>query len=135
MGRAHYDLQAWQLSMQLVTEIYNVTKHFPQDEINGLTAQMRRAAVLVPSNIAEGAARNNKKDFLRYLASARGSLSELETQLLIALELGYVKKSLKVFGLIEKTSKLITALYKTVLISTRTQAKSVKEPTLITHYP
>ncbi len=75
--------------MKLVKMTYNVTAEFPQEEIYGLTRQMRRAAVSVPSNIAEGAARNSNRELLQFLIIARGSLSELETQVLIAKDLGY----------------------------------------------
>lgn len=78
--------------MDLVEEIYKITALFPRDELYALTNQMRRAAVSVPSNIAEGAARTGSKEFLYFLSIARGSLSELETQLQIAERLGYMKK-------------------------------------------
>lgn len=85
----HHDLLVWQVSMDLVNEVYILSSLFPKEEIYGLTAQLRRAAISVPSNIAEGAARTSKKEFLYYLSVARGSLSELETQLLIAKRLKY----------------------------------------------
>lgn len=82
----------WQGAMDLVEEIYEITALFPKEELYALTNQMRRAAVSVPSNIAEGAARTGSKEFLYFLSIARGSLSELETQLQIAERLGYMKK-------------------------------------------
>ena len=89
----HHDLKAWQLAIGIVKETYVLTSTFPKDEIYTLTSQMRRAAISVPSNIAEGAARLGTKEFVQFLAISRGSLSELETQLHIARELGYVTKS------------------------------------------
>ena len=80
---------AWQQGVELVKEVYALTARFPQTETYGLVAQMRRAAVSVPSNIAEGAARETSKEFAQFLIVARGSLSELETQLHIATELGF----------------------------------------------
>lgn len=107
LKRKHHSLLVWQEAMELVQDIYNVTALFPKEEVYALTNQMRRAAVSVPSNIAEGAARTGKKEFLQFLSIARGSLSELETQILISDKLGYlsVKKGLpervdKVFGLL-----------------------------------
>ena len=79
LKRKHHSLLVWQEAMELVQEIYNVTALFPKEEVYALTNQMRRAAVSVPSNIAEGAARTGKKEFLQFLSIARGSLSELET--------------------------------------------------------
>ena len=78
--------------MALVTEIYRVTQEFPKAELYGLTAQLRRAAVSVPSNIAEGQARKSYADFQRFLRNARGSMVEVETQLLIARNLGYLEE-------------------------------------------
>jgi four helix bundle protein len=91
MGQSYRDLIAWQKAMVFVTEIYGVTKTFPADERYGLTSQLRRAAVSVPSNIAEGQARYSPKEFRHFLSHARGSLVEIETQLLIASNLGYVQ--------------------------------------------
>ena len=90
MERKHTKLQVWQRSMALVPEIYQLTNAYPAHEQFGLFSQMRRAAVSIPSNIAEGAARESDREYLRFLYIARGSLAELETQLLIASSLGYL---------------------------------------------
>lgn len=89
MRRKHRDLLAWQQAIALVAVVYLLTNSFPDSERFGLVAQMRRAAVSVPSNIAEGAARHSRKEFLHFLGIARGSLSELDTQLVIARELSF----------------------------------------------
>ena len=87
----HYqELIAWQKAMDLVEEVYKVSRSFPREEIYGLTSQLRRAAVSIPSNIAEGQGRRTTADFLRHLSIAYGSLLELETQLLIATRLNYL---------------------------------------------
>jgi len=91
MAHSYRDLVAWQKSIRWVAEIYRVPRKFPQDERYGLTSQLRRAAVSVPSNIAEGQARLSAADFRRFLGQARGSLVEVETQLEIARELGYLE--------------------------------------------
>jgi four helix bundle protein len=85
----HHDLRAWQEAMALVNAVYLATARFPEAERFGLVPQMRRAAVSVPSNIAEGAARGSKKEFTRFLLIARGSLSELDTQFRVASNLKY----------------------------------------------
>ena len=90
MGESYRDLIAWRKAMDLVTEIYRVTQFFPRDELYGLTNQLRRAAVSVPSNIAEGQARFSRKEFHHFLSHARGSLVEIETQMTIAQNLGYL---------------------------------------------
>ena len=82
--RTHKDLDVWKESILLVKDIYEISSNFPKEEIYGLTLQIRRNATSIPSNIAEGAARNTKKEFLKFLYIALGSLSELETQLIIA---------------------------------------------------
>ena len=87
----HKDLEVWKKSMDLVSNIYKITESFPNKELYGLTNQIRRAAVSIPSNIAEGAARNSKKEFIQFLYIALGSLSELETQIIIANRLEYLK--------------------------------------------
>jgi four helix bundle protein len=114
MTRPHYNLEAWKLAMTLVKNVYQVTRSFPQEEIYGLTAQMRRAAVSVPSNLAEGAARTGRKEFAQFLSVAKGSLSELETQLLISAELGYLDGKHAVFELVEEVSRLLAGLHKSL---------------------
>ena len=90
MAQHYKDLIAWQKAMDLVNAIYDITDAFPKRETYSLTDQIRRAAVSIPSNIAEGQARYSRPDFHRFLRMARGSLAELETQLMIAHSLGYV---------------------------------------------
>ena len=90
MGQSYRELIAWQKAMRFVTEIYVATQGFPNSELYGLISQLRRAAVSVPSNIAEGQARFSQKEFHHFLSQARGSLAEIETQLLIARELKYL---------------------------------------------
>jgi len=86
----HYkELKVWQKGMALAKDVYRVTEKFPAAEKYGLAAQLRRAAVSVPSNIAEGQARSGTKEFLQFLSHADGSLAELETQILLSLDLGY----------------------------------------------
>ena len=94
MGESYRDLIAWRKAMDLVTDIYRVTRSFPRDELYGLTNQLRRAAVSVPSNIAEGQARFSPKEFHHFLSHARGSLVEIETQLTIAQNLDYLSPDL-----------------------------------------
>jgi four helix bundle protein len=91
MGVKNYrDLIVWQKAMDLVTLVYQFTESFPQKEVFGLTNQVRRAAVSIPSNIAEGQGRNSNRDFRHFLSIARGSLQEVETQLELARRLGYL---------------------------------------------
>ena len=100
--RPHYRLDAWKEAMSLVRTIYEVTRAFPKEELYGLTQQMRRAAVSVPSNLAEGAARTSRKEFSQFISIAKGSLSELETQLLIAADLQYIDREGLIFPQVEK---------------------------------
>jgi four helix bundle protein len=86
------DLRVWQDAMKLTTEIYKSTGDFPKHEVSGLSQQMRRAAVSIPSNVAEGKGHRSDKEFVRFLLHARGSLLELQTQLLIAEELQYFRE-------------------------------------------
>ena len=98
--RSHKNLDVWHRAMDLVTHIYAVTKMFPKEETYGLTSQMRRAAVSLPSNLAEGHAMKNTVHYLKFVYVARGSLAELETQLMIAENLGYaLSDALKPFFL------------------------------------
>ena len=91
MGDSYRDLVAWRKAMNLVTEIYKTTLTFPPYELYGLSNQLRRAAVSIPSNIAEGQARFSSKEFHHFLSLARGSLAEIETQLMVAQNLGYLR--------------------------------------------
>ena len=91
--RTHRDLDVWKKSIDLVTLIYKYTADYPKDEMYGLTSQIRRCAVSIPSNIAEGSARTTKKDFSHFLAIALGSVAELETQLIISKNLNYLPET------------------------------------------
>jgi len=91
--KTHKDLQIWQRGIAFVGNIYKITANFPREEIYGLTSQIRRAAISYPSNIAEGAARSSKREFIQFVYVSLGSLSEVETQLLIVEKLGYAKPS------------------------------------------
>jgi four helix bundle protein len=113
MGARNYkDLIAWQKAMDLVERVYGLTRQWPREEQYGLSAQIRRAAVSVPSNIAEGEGRHSKKDFYRFLAMAHGSLREVETQLLIAVRLNYLHAddANEVHRLCEETGRLLNGL-------------------------
>ena len=90
MKRAHKQLDVWKEGVALATDIYKITEKFPKSEVYALASQMRRAAVSVSSNIAEGAARHSTKEFSQFLSIAGGSISELDTQMEIALNLGYI---------------------------------------------
>jgi four helix bundle protein len=96
--------------MTLVKLVYEATERFPAREMYGLTSQVRRCAVSIPSNIAEGAGRTGVREFARFLSNSRGSLAELETQLLIAAELGYIAANDDIFVVLERTSQLLTGL-------------------------
>jgi len=97
----HKDLDIWKLGIELVEEVYKTTSAFPKEEIYGLTSQMRRAAVSIPSNISEGAGRSSKKEFIQFLYISLGSLAELETHTMIAGRLGYLRND-QLMELIEK---------------------------------
>jgi four helix bundle protein len=110
--KPHKRLKVWQASMEFVIELYKEIETFPDYEKFGLAAQLQRAAVSIPSNVAEGAARKNTKELLQFLYVARGSLSELDTQLEIALGLGYLKSSAyaRLQKRLEEISKMLTGL-------------------------
>ncbi|MFB6264373.1 MAG: four helix bundle protein [Bradymonadaceae bacterium] len=86
----HRKLEVWELGMKLVRQVYRLTSEFPEDERFGLVSQLRRAAVSIPSNVAEGSARRTSGDYLRFLYDARGSVVEVDTQLELAHQLGYL---------------------------------------------
>ena len=105
----HKDLKVWQLSIDLVEKVYKITNCFPKEEMYGLTSQMRRCAVSVPSNIAEGAARKTKNEYLQFLYVSLGSLSELETQIEISKRLKYLNDP-PVEELVEKIRRMLLNL-------------------------
>jgi four helix bundle protein len=112
--KTHKDLNLWQESIKLVTLIYEKTKSFPKDELFSLTSQIKRSSVSIPSNIAEGAARESNKEFLRFLYIAQGSISELNTQLIIANNLSFLNNE-DYYQLDEKLTeirKMLTGLIK-----------------------
>jgi four helix bundle protein len=92
MIRSYKDLQVWQKAIQIVKKLYIITKEFPKEEIYSLTSQMRRAAVSIPSNIAEGKSRQSIKEYIQFLYIALGSISELETLIVISKELNYIER-------------------------------------------
>jgi four helix bundle protein len=113
MSVQHYrELIVWQKAMNLVESVYRATNGFPHAEIYGLTSQIRRAAVSVASNIAEGQGRNTTKDFLHFLSLARGSLCEVETQVSIARRLGYIEiqGEEQLLGATDEVSRLLSGL-------------------------
>ncbi len=101
--KSFQDLQVWQLAMDLIPDVYNLTQRLPRNELFGLTGQIRRAGVSVAANIAEGQARHHTKEFLHHLSVARGSLAELHTLILAAERLAYVTRE-EMQGLSEKVS-------------------------------
>ena len=112
--KTHRDLKVWNNSINLVTTVYKITNDFPKEEMFGITSQMRRAAVSIPSNIAEGAARNSTKEFNNFLSFALGSASELETQILISKNLNYLNSSNseKLLNDLNEIQKMIQGLMK-----------------------
>jgi len=111
-SRSYRDLNVWKLSIELVKDIYQVTAKYPPEEIYGLTNQLRRAAVSIPSNIAEGQGRNSIKEFKQFLAIDLGSLAELETQLIISHEIGYLNQEnfSKMSASLDDIRKMLKAL-------------------------
>ncbi|NMG56283.1 four helix bundle protein [Aromatoleum aromaticum] len=113
MAITHYrELIVWQKAMNLVEQVYQATKVFPRDEVYGLTSQVRRAAVSIPSNIAEGQARKSRAEFRNFLSIAQGSKAEVETQILIAVRLKYLtqEQAAPILSLLEEISKMLAAL-------------------------
>jgi len=116
LEKPHKKLDVWKKSIALTKKIYEWTNHFPKTEIYGLTAQMRRAAISIPANIAEGAARQTKREFIQFLHMAQGSLSELDTLLEISKELGYVQTNFDegLLLLMNDIDKMLTGLIKSL---------------------
>jgi four helix bundle protein len=116
MVQSYRNLVVWNKAMELVTEIYRMTQGFPKEELFGLTSQIRRAAVSVPSNIAEGKGRLSKGEFRQFLGNARGSLAELETQILIAQNLQYLHgaEANRLLAMVEEVGKVLNGLLSAV---------------------
>jgi len=109
---SYKDLLVWQKSIELVTLVYQLTDTYPKSELFGLTSQMRRAVVSIPSNIAEGKKRNTRKDFRQFLVIASGSGAELETQLIISQKLGYgvVSKINSSFYILDEIQRMLYSI-------------------------
>lgn len=113
---SYRDLKVWQLGIEISLEIYRVTGEFPQHEIYGLTSQLRRAGVSIPSNIAEGQARKSDNELGRFLDISKGSLAEIETQIIIATRLGYLKQKTEdmLLNMTEQESRMLSGLINSV---------------------
>jgi len=109
MIESYKDLIVWQKAVSLVTSIYEISKVFPKEEMFGLTSQLRRCAVSIPSNIAEGRQRKTSKDFIQFLRIALGSCAELETQLIIACNLNYVSDA-QISDILQKNIEIMKIL-------------------------
>ena len=110
--KTHHDLEVWKLSINFVDKIYDITNNFPEKEKFALSSQMTRAAVSVASNIAEGAARNHNKEFIQFLYHSFGSLSELETQIIIAANRKYISSKEEILDELGHIQKLLYGLIK-----------------------
>lgn len=113
------DLVVWQRAMDLVAEVYQVVKKLPKEELYALSDQIRRAVISIPSNIAEGYGRNSSKEFSHFISIAKGSKSELETQLLLCLKIDYLKESdiQNVMYLIDQVEKMLYSLQKKLTVN------------------
>ena len=120
--RTHKDLDVWKKAMDLAAHVYSLTARFPKEELYGLTSQIRRSAVSIPSNIAEGAARHSRKEFIQFLHIASGSVAELETQLLLAIRMEFISSD-SIISHVEEVRKLLLGLLRSLK----------KKP--ITHHP
>jgi four helix bundle protein len=116
LKKPHKKLDVWHKSIVLIQKIYELTRSFPNIEIYGLTSQMRRAAISIPANISEGAARQTKKEFIQFLHMAQGSLSELDTHLEISEKLSYLKENnlQEISLLMNDIDKMLTGLIKSL---------------------
>ncbi len=108
----HKQLDVWQASMRFVLELYRLTKQFPSDERFGLTNQIQRATVSIPSNIAEGSARQSNKEYIQFLYISLGSAAEVETQLLIARDLEYVDSIDQLYNDLQSIKRMLIGLIK-----------------------
>lgn len=110
------DLKVWHEAIKLTTDIYNLTKHYPKDELYGITNQIRRCAVSIPSNIAEGSGRISDKEFKHFLSISNGSIAELETQLIISHNIQYISKDQlsQMISQISLVRKMLSGLMKSL---------------------
>jgi four helix bundle protein len=124
--RGYQQLTAWQKAIKLVVAVYQASEKFPTKEIYGLTNQLRRAAVSIPANIAEGHGRDSSREFLHFLSIARGSLSEVETHIYIAAQLTYLDEPIsnQLLGQAAEVGRLITGLAKSIRQNLETLATS-----------
>lgn len=122
-GGTHRDLLAWQEAMKLVEMLYQETRALFRDELFGLTGQLRRAAISVPSNIAEGAGRNSAGELSQFLGIACGSLAELETHIELAVRLGYMSPICASHGQLDRVGQLLVALRKSVRTTSKSGSK------------
>src|SRR5690242_20463654 len=106
----HYDLIAWQEAMTLVEAVYRDTEGFPHKEMFGLTAQIRRSAISIPSNLAEGSGRNSRKELVQFVGISCGSMAELQTQLQLAVRLGYLSAGAGCISQATRVGKLVRSL-------------------------
>jgi four helix bundle protein len=121
MEKPHKKLDVWQAAMKSTTMIYKVTNKFPEEEKFGLVSQMRRASISIPCNIAEGAARQGKKEFKNFVSMAQGSLSELDTQLELSILLGYLSTEdlREVWDQLLRIDKMLSGLIRSLTESTK----------------
>ena len=114
--KTYKDLLIWQKGIEIVKETYLICKEIPKDELYGLQSQIKRSSVSIPSNIAEGWGRNYTKNYIQFLKYSRGSLLELETQIIISRELGFISTESynKIQGLITEESKMLNAFIKSI---------------------
>jgi four helix bundle protein len=122
--RTYRDLIAWQKAMDLVRCVYQLTVQMPESERFGLTNQMRRAAVSIPSNIAEEYARQTTADYIKFLRMARGSMAELATQVEIAISLNMIKNTQRLTALLEEVDRILQGLIRSLQTKTRKQVQS-----------
>ncbi len=117
--QGYKDLLVWQKGIQLAKEIYRITQSLPNEEKFGLVSQMRRAAVSIPSNIAEGQARHTTQEFVQFVSHAEGSVAEPDTQLILAVELGFCseERATDASGLISDLRKMLNALRRALVAS------------------
>jgi len=114
--QSYRELEVWKISMDLADKIYDITETFPKNEMYGLASQIRRAAVSIPSNIAEGSARSGTKELLYFINIARGSLAELETQLILSERRKYIDSDTleQLISIANSVGKMLTRLYQSL---------------------